>query len=139
MVSPPFFIEKGHSMKKILTALALFASPVYAQQEPDLTPVARSVQITLPCEHVVTVFDMLKSTGDRLQFLGNTIVNSSLTGQYYPAGLYVWMNLDNKTAQITLMFPNSKNTMCLLAAVKDFNPWGDSQPWEPPKDNKQSY
>ena len=126
-------------MKKILTALALLTSPVYAQQEPELTPVARSVQITLPCEHAVTVFDMLKSTGDRLQFLGNTIVSSSLTGQYYPAGLYVWMNLDNKTAQITVMFPNSNNTMCLLAAVKDFNPWSDNQPWEPLKDNKQSY
>jgi len=126
-------------MKKLLVLLALLASPVYAQQDPNLTPVARSVQITLPCEHATNVFNLLQTTDERLQFLGNTVVSSSLTGQYYPAGLYVWMNLDNKTAQITIMFPNSNNTMCLLAAVKDFNPWSGDQPWEPPKENKQSY
>lgn len=123
-------------MKKLLAILALLTTPALAEvPEPNF----RAAGITLPCDSSFNVFEMMRKSGERLQFIGNTMVAASSNNRMYPAGLYIWMNLDTKTSQITVMFPNSNDTMCLLAIVSDFEPWNDSQPWELPKEEKQSY
>ena len=124
-------------MKKLLTALALITTPVLAEEpKPNFTPVASAAQITLPCDHSFKIFDLLQTTDERLVFVGDTIVTASANGRMYPAGLYIWMNLEKQTGQLTVLLPNSNNTMCLLAAVKNFQPWSGAQPWD---EVKQSY
>lgn len=125
-------------MKKLLAILAILASPILAQ-EPDTTPIATAAFITLPCDHSSKVFPILERNNERLQFVGSSLVTSSAVGRMVEVGLYVWMNLDTKTSSITIIFPDSNNTMCLLAPVKNMQPWADVQPWEMPRENKQSY
>ena len=125
-------------MKKLLAILAILASPVLAQ-EPDTTPAATAAFITLPCDHSSKVFDILKANNERLVFAGDSLITSSQMGRMYEVGLYVWMNLDTRTSSVTILFPNSNHTMCLLAPVKNMQPWADVQPWEMPKGKKQSY
>ena len=125
-------------MKKFLAILAILASPVLAQ-EPDTTPIATAAFITLPCDHSSKVFPILKRNNERLQFVGSSLVTSSAIGRMVEVGLYVWMNLDTKTTSITILFPESNNTMCLLAPVKHMQTWTDPQPWEPQKELKESY
>ena len=124
-------------MKKILAVLAILSTPALAEnQEPNLTPVAQAAQIVLPCDHSFKVFELLKSLDEQLMFIGNTIITASSNNTMYNAGLYIWLNLEQQTGQLTVMLPNSNNTMCLLGAVTNFQPWSGAQPWD---EEKQSY
>lgn len=125
-------------MKKLLAILAVLASPVFAQEQ-NTTPMGTAAFITLPCDHASKVFPILKRNNERLQFVGTSLVTSSQMGRMVEVGLYVWMNLDTKTSSITILFPESNNTMCLLAPIKHMQPWTDPQPWEQPEEKKQSY
>lgn len=64
-------------------------------------------------------------------FAGDTVMRA-MDGKLYEAGLYIWMNLETGSSTVTVMFQDF--TQCMLAPVKNMEPWLDGQPWDIPKD-----
>ena len=93
---------------------------------------AKDLVITLPCDTAISVFDILKEENERLHFIGNTAVRETTTGRFYKAGMYIWINLEEQTSSVTILFPDM--TMCLLASANSFDTYSGSQPWEKKKD-----
>lgn len=111
-----------HIIFTILTTLGLATAAV--SQE-------RTLKVSLPCDKAVNVFNTFRSMNERLIFTGDTVVRESTTNTFYPAGFYIWANLDTQTTSITIMFPDQ--VMCLVAPVKNFQGWKGDQPWDMPK------
>ena len=112
-------------MKKLLVGLAFLSLTV-----PSLAH-SKQLVTSLFCDTSFNVFELLRKADERLMFTGDTLVRGT-DGMMYPAGLYIWMNLETKTSSVTVMFPDL--TTCLLAPVKNMQGYDGEQPWEIPKD-----
>lgn len=112
-------------MKKLLVLLAFltFSNTAHAQSKQFITP--------LICDSSFNVFELLRKADERLMFAGDTLMRA-MDGKAYPAGLYIWMNLETGSSTVTVLFQDL--TMCLLAPVKDMAPYEGGQPWDIPKD-----
>jgi hypothetical protein len=109
-------------MNKLLIALAFIFTTTTAQAE------SKDLLVSLPCDTFVNVLEIMENDKERLMFIGDTAIRETTTGQFYKAGLYVWMNLDTQTSSITIMFPDT--TMCLLATNTSFHTYQGDQPWD---------
>ena len=112
-------------MKKLLVLLAFltFSNTAHAQSKQFITP--------LICDSSFNVFEILRKADERLMFAGDTLMRA-MDGKAYPAGLYIWMNLQTGTSTVTVLFQDL--TMCLLAPIKDMAPYEGEQPWDALKD-----
>jgi len=114
-------------MNKLLITLAFIFTATVSH--------AKDLIISLPCDKLVNVVEIMQNDDEQLMFVGNTAVRETTTGKFYKAGLYVWMNLDEQTSSITIMFPDT--TMCLLSSNTSFKTYQGGQPWDSitPKDD----
>ena len=108
-------------MNKLLITLAFIFTATVAHSSKDLI-------ISLPCDTFVNVVEIMEEDDEQLMFIGDTAIRETTTGQFYKAGLYVWMNLDTQTSSITIMFPDT--TMCLLSSNTSFQTYQGRQPWD---------
>lgn len=106
-------------MNKLFLAIAFLLTATVAH--------SKDLLISLPCDTFVNVVEIMEANDERLMFLGDTAVRETLTGKFYKAGLYVWMNLDTQTSSITIMFPDT--SMCLLSSNVAFKSYQGEQPW----------
>ena len=136
-------------MKKILLALSLMISTsaygasdptvdTTPQKQPTITvdPLAeyrdpKQIKVSLPCDHFMVVFDIMKKSKESLLFTADGYVNEATTGRSYPGGIYIWANIDTGTASIAIMFADGH--MCLLAPGSNFTTYRGAQPWDKPK------
>lgn len=111
-------------MNKLLLALTFIFTTTTTTAQAE----SKDLLISLPCDTFVNVLEIMENDKERLMFIGDTAIRETTTGQFYKAGLYVWMNLDTQTSSITIMFPDT--TMCLLTTNTSFQTYQGKQPWD---------
>ena len=125
-------------MKKFILILAAaigLSIPAYAQQTDQSS--GKGVLIHAPCDYYPVVFELQRQSNERLMFVGDGAIKESTSNKYFRGALAVWWNMETENASITIQFPDGM--ICLLSPAGKFQPWTGSQPWEPPKEKKQSF
>lgn len=109
------------------------------QKQPTITidPLSKyrspkTITVSMPCDHYMVVFDIMKKNRESLLFTANGFISESTTGKQYPGGLYIWANLDTGTTSLAIMFADGN--MCLMAPGNNFVPYAGPQPWDKKKE-----
>ena len=125
MVSPPFFIEKGYTMKKILLALGLISAPVYAD----------TIQINVPCDPAPAVMDIMVQYKNALLLQGSGTIQSK-DGEAFTSATQIFLNQDTGTLAVVISFPNEDKPpmSCLIIAGAKWEPYAGPQPWDKRKE-----
>jgi len=126
MVSPPFFVEKGYTMKKLLLALGLISAPVYAD----------TIQINVPCDPAPAVMDIMVQYKNALLLQGTGTIQSK-DGQAFTSATAIFLNQDTGTLAVVISFPNEDKPpmSCLVIAGAEWEPYAGPQPWDKKKED----
>jgi hypothetical protein len=126
MVSPPFFVEKGYTMKKLLLALGLISAPVYAD----------TIQINVPCDPAPAVMDVMVQYKNALLLQGTGTIQSK-DGQAFTSATAIFLNQDTGTLAVVISFPNEDKPpmSCLVIAGAEWEPYAGPQPWDKKKED----
>ena len=126
MVSPPFFVEKGYTIKKLLLALGLISAPVYAD----------TIQINVPCDPAPAVMDIMVQYKNALLLQGTGTIQSK-DGQAFTSATAIFLNQDTGTLAVVISFPNEDKPpmSCLVIAGAEWEPYAGPQPWDKKKED----
>jgi hypothetical protein len=128
MVSPPFFIAKGYTMKKLLLAFALLFScaPAHADQ----------IQIAVPCDPSSAVMGVMVQYKNALLLTGNGTI-ASKNGETFTSTAQIFLNQDTGTLAFVLNFQNEDGPpmSCLIIAGAEWEPYSGRQPWDKKKED----
>ena len=126
MVSPPFFVGKGYTMKKLLLALGLISAPVYAD----------TIQINVPCDPAPAVMDIMVQYKNALLLQGTGTIQSK-DGQAFTSATAIFLNQDTGTLAVVISFPNEDKPpmSCLVIAGAEWEPYAGPQPWDKKKED----
>ncbi len=111
-------------MKKLLLALGLISSPVYA----DI------VQINIPCDPAPAVMDIMAQYRNALLLQGTGVIKSK-DGKAFTAPTQIFINQNTGTLAVVITFPNQDKPpmSCLVIAGGEWEPYGGRQPWDEKK------
>ena len=128
MVSPPFSIKKGYTMKNLIVSILLcFATPLFSQESS-----AKILTMGVPCDKTQNVFNILQEGKEGLLFSGGGLIAESTTRQVYPTATMVFVNQETGNWSVIASFGDG--TSCLIMPGKNFTPYSGKQPWDEEKD-----
>jgi hypothetical protein len=122
----PLSYGKDYNMKKILLALGLISSPVYAD----------TLQINIPCDPAPVAMEIMAKYRNALLLQGMGTIKSK-DGKTVTSATQIFINQDTGTLAVLISFPNGDNSpmSCLVIAGDKWEPYGGRQPWDKKKED----
>lgn len=113
-------------MKKLLLALGLISSPVYAD----------TLQINIPCDPAPAVMGIMEQYRNALLLQGMGTIKSK-DGKIFTSATQIFINQDTGTLAVLISFPNGDKPpmSCLVIAGEKWEPYGGRQPWDKKKED----
>lgn len=112
-------------MKKLLLALGLISSPMYAD----------TLQINIPCDPTPAVMNIMAQYKNALLLHGSGVIKSK-DGKAFTAPTQIFINQNTGTLAVVITFPNQDGPpmSCLVIAGSEWEPYGGRQPWDKKKE-----